>query len=421
MARRLDRAHVKPSGPTPMSRFSRAAKFALQPPHVFPSSFLVEQPAYSRMPKLHTMAAPTELQDQIRTIMSPHADAATPPPFSDAFIVAFMLVLYGQLTFEHLIARIMSSFYYFCLYTAISSNGDLAQRVRKVLLGLDFPVQIIEPSDKTGNWQMMREYKLSAKHATIFLRHLLESHGYRCLPADAPVANQKANLMSLPTELRLLIYSFIFADLPASGLNVYTYYDTMEFHAMTREPDEKVRFGTWLTHPDRFNPFRLSPYIFASFQEYVNLFLVRKQIYEESFPTFCSMLHFVCKDNKDLRKLLDLMPSAWAPKLKKFTLSYGSDGRYRILPLLMQELVAKCSALQELTLFVEEEQWNERKGRQDKVIRKAYTPATIPGLDNLLRAPKLKYLAIEGDHRGVAVWSKQLRPALDVSFNGEVV
>ncbi|KAK3070411.1 hypothetical protein LTR53_010508 [Teratosphaeriaceae sp. CCFEE 6253] len=182
--------------------------------------------------------------DIIASQVATYSDSAAEPRFSDAEVVAIVLLLARRpLDFTQVIARMIQSFRYFANLAAdeIASpklSSPLNARVHRAICAYGLPLT------STREAKGIRHYQISKTQAFIFLHR----HVSRFSTADYD-ANRPTLLLALPPELRSKIWNHVLC-FPESGLRIRYMPDTdhdgtPEITTITRTMDRPFRAADW--------------------------------------------------------------------------------------------------------------------------------------------------------------------------------
>ncbi|KAK5127418.1 hypothetical protein LTR85_006757 [Meristemomyces frigidus] len=148
---------------------------------------------------------------RIEALMAPYRDNSQAPPFTDAEIIAMILLFVGTpLTFTMLLARISSRFLFFSMLAAqdaIAGRQNLVERFADASRQYDLPV-----IHRNGT------YRMDENEGLFFLRKWYDS--LPCsLVRNHNLTSQPFRFFDLPRELRNVIHDMVFG-FPRSGISI---------------------------------------------------------------------------------------------------------------------------------------------------------------------------------------------------------
>ncbi|KAK3113979.1 hypothetical protein LTR53_008153 [Teratosphaeriaceae sp. CCFEE 6253] len=225
-------------------------------PHAEDAALEQQTPGADLQP-LDTPTTPTTMDfttefDIITSRVATYFDSAAEPHFSDAEVIAIVLLLArGPLDFAQIIARMIQSFRYFANVAAEEIahpqlNDRLKARVCRAISSYDLPLTSTRDTKLTGRRVINGKWHYELHKTQAFM--LLHRHVSRFSTADYD-ANKPTLLFDLPPELRSNIWNHVLC-FPESGLRMRYMPDTNhdgppEITTITRIMDKPFRAYDW--------------------------------------------------------------------------------------------------------------------------------------------------------------------------------
>ena len=213
--------------------------------------------------------------------------------------------------------------------------------------------------------------------------------------------------MQLPRELRDQIYELVLV-MPKSGISMDTI-DTgngskngpLSFKVFSRDYDEPHRRHSSVHEFDP-NRYRVDNFHFfsnkrtlecRSFQTYLALLLVSKQVYKEAMPIFYGGNHFACSTIGDLGRFLRFTPESRKDNVRY--VSFHINNQDAKIAQTTFELLSQVKRLREIDIWISKTEWGAVQTRGK--TKKYSNMFKIPGLQVLGSMRGLKRVTFHGD------------------------